>query len=91
MALLRKRDRMISIRLSDEEFQRVKEACRASGARSVSDMARDAMRHFVGGPGAPDEAGDDGLTARLEELDDRVRHLQTQVSRLKQLVGVRER
>jgi hypothetical protein len=84
---MRRRDKMISIRLSDDEFVRVREACRVTGARSVSDLARDAMRRLVAGAPAPHEAGGDGLCARVEDLDQKVNHLQQQVSRLELLVG----
>jgi hypothetical protein len=84
MTLLRRRDKMISIRLSDDEFSKVREACRVTGARSISDLARDAMRRLVAG--MPGVAGDDGLCARVEDLDQRISHLQEQVSRLALLV-----
>lgn len=87
MTLMRRRDKMISIRLSDDEFVRVREACRVTGARSVSDLARDAMRRLVAGAPVPHEAGGDGLCARVEDLDQKVNHLQEQVSRLALLVG----
>lgn len=86
MTLLRRRDKMISIRLSDDEFIKVREACRATGARSISDLARDAMRRLVAGTPARDAAGEDGLCARVEDLDHRISHLQEQVSRLALLV-----
>jgi len=87
MTLMRRRDKMISIRLSDDEFVKVREACRATGARSISDLARDAMRRLVAGAPVPREAGEDGLCARVEDLDQKVNHLQEQVSRLALLVG----
>ncbi len=86
MTLLRRRDKMISIRLSDDEFIKVREACRVTGARSISDLARDAMRRLVAGAPIRDEIGEDGLGARVEDLYQRVSHLQEQVSRLSLLV-----
>jgi predicted DNA-binding protein len=82
MTLLRRRDKMVSIRLSDEEFMRVREACRTKGARSVSDLARDAICRLVAGPAVREINGQDGLGARVEDLDHRINYLQEQVSRL---------
>ena len=78
---------MISIRLSDDEFVKVREACRATGARSISHLARDAMRRLVAGAPVPREAGKDELCAKVEDLDQKVVHLQAQVSILTLLVG----
>jgi hypothetical protein len=86
MTLLRRRDKMISIRLSDDEFIKVREACRATGARSISDLARDAMRRLVAAAPARGDVGADGLVARVQDLDQKVNHLQEQVSRLALLV-----
>jgi polyhydroxyalkanoate synthesis regulator phasin len=78
---------MISVRLSDDEFVKVKEACSATGARSISDLARDAIRRIMAGAQAPREASEESLSARVEDLDRKVNHLQRQVSRLALLVG----
>jgi hypothetical protein len=83
---MRRRDKMISIRLSDDEFVKVREACRVTGARSISDLARDAMRRLVAGAPIQGEVGEDGLSARVEDLDQKLSHLQEQVSRLALLV-----
>jgi hypothetical protein len=86
MTLLRRRDKMVSIRLSDDEFIRVREACRMKGARSISDLARDAICRRVAGPSVREISGEDGLCARVEDLGLRINHLQEQVSRLATLV-----
>ena len=82
MTLVRRREKMISIRLSDEEFIKVTEACKATGARSISDLARDAMRRLVAGVPYRGGASEDGLSARLENLDQKLNRLQEQVSKL---------
>lgn len=82
---------MISIRLSDDEFIKVKEACRLTGARSVSDLARDAMRQLMAGSPIREEATEDGLSARVEDLDQKVNNLQEQVSSLALLVREAEK
>ncbi|MGD0002117.1 MAG: hypothetical protein ABSE21_18625 [Bryobacteraceae bacterium] len=73
---------MVSIRLSDEEFRRLRELCMTTGARSLSDLARDAMHRLIAGDGTGE-----GLTERVAELDQRLSHLQEKVTRLALLVG----
>ena len=43
MTVLKARSRMISVRLSETEYSALMWLCSASGARSISDFARDAM------------------------------------------------
>lgn len=47
MTVLRPRSRSISVRLSEEEFATLQRLCIATGARSVSDLARKAMRDIL--------------------------------------------
>jgi len=42
--------RMVSFRLSKEEFERFKERCEATEAKSISDLARTAMHHWLATP-----------------------------------------
>jgi hypothetical protein len=87
MGQLSKRSKMVSIRLSDEEFQRLRELCITTGARSLSDLARDAMHRLIAGVGAGNGMDGEGLTERVAELDQRLSHLQEKVTRLALLVG----
>lgn len=43
MSVLKPRNRLVNFRLSEEEFESLKAACQASGARSLSDFARSAV------------------------------------------------
>jgi hypothetical protein len=47
MAVLKRRSRMISFRLSEEEYTSLRSLCINEGARSVSDLARDALSRLV--------------------------------------------
>ena len=49
MAVLKPRKLMISVRLSEEEYSTLRRLCLLTGARSVSDLTRDAMRGLLGG------------------------------------------
>jgi hypothetical protein len=44
MAILKRRTKLVSFRLSDEEYERVQGACMAEGARSISEYARAALQ-----------------------------------------------
>jgi hypothetical protein len=47
MTEMKRRSRMISVRLSEEEYAALLHLCSLTGARSVSDLTRDAMRAVV--------------------------------------------
>jgi|HubBroStandDraft_6_1064221.scaffolds.fasta_scaffold07630_1 hypothetical protein len=71
MAVLKPRSRTISIRLSEEEFLTLKHLCSVTGARSVSDLTRDAMRVALHGVNRDDILGFrmDEFGALLKDLD----------------------
>ena len=48
---------MISVRLSDEEYTALRRLCLVTGARSVSDITRDAMRMLLNGANREDLGG----------------------------------
>jgi hypothetical protein len=49
MTVLKPRSRMISVRLSEEEYSSFKRLCSEMGARSISDLARDSMCALLNG------------------------------------------
>jgi len=77
MAVLKPRSRSISIRLSEEEFLTLKKLCSVTGARSVSDLTRDAMRVILNGA-----SRDDVITLRLDELRTQLKHLDRKIDEL---------
>jgi hypothetical protein len=86
MSVFNRRSRMLSIRLSDEELQQLKLVCHNRGARSVSDLAREAMMQMIAGSRGRNGNGDGMLMARIQELDQRVSSLQLEVSQLRSQV-----
>ncbi|MBZ5586327.1 MAG: hypothetical protein LAQ30_29900 [Acidobacteriia bacterium] len=69
---------MISLRLSEAEYEVLKAQYRNWGTRNVSEFARLALQRIVTAPpGSPDM-----LAARLSELDDRLHKLESHVSLL---------
>lgn len=77
MTVLRPRSRMISIRLSEEEYLSLRRLCSATGARSISDLTRDAMQMLLrGAHGEGHNAPHmDELRAQMRKLDQRIEQL----------------
>lgn len=76
---------MISVRLSEEEYSALKRVCLATGVRSVSDLARDAMDTVLrgaasGGGNAPHT---DDLRAQIRNIGERIEQLAAEFSALK--------
>lgn len=85
MAVLKSRSRLVTFRLSNEEYESLKNTCVAEGARSISDFARAAVLHRVETHGSKRVSlGDDlaTLSARLEELDGALRDLSGRIARV---------
>lgn len=89
MAVLQNRSRLVTFRLSDQEYEQVRNTCREEGVRSLSEFARRAVLHQVALHGASSvNFGDDlsALSLRLVELDQALEELRDRIS---QLVGRR--
>ena len=86
MALLIRRSKVVSVRMSDDEFRQLKELCAATGARCVSDLARDTIFKLINGGGTAQGALVSELQTRVQELDEKLNTLQGRVSRLAMLV-----
>ena len=83
MSVLNPRNRLVNFRLSDEEFERLKNACGQFGARSISDFARGSvLDRIVDGPAASNARPGE----RMVELDHKVAALEGQVSQLLNLM-----
>lgn len=59
---------MVSFRMSEEEYERLWNACEETGARSVSDLARTAVGLMIGPAADPDERQLEGRVRDLENL-----------------------
>jgi hypothetical protein len=78
MSDLDRRRKMISLRLSEVDYEVLKTRYRAFGARNVSDLARLALQRMMNGLAAPQ--GD--VTAKLSELNERIHTLEAKMSHL---------
>ena len=83
---LHKRTRPVNIRVSENEFHELHAACEKVGTRNVSDLAREALRLIVDEYRSAPVKGWDAITC-LDELADRLTHLQAEVKRLRVLVN----
>jgi len=73
---------MVSFRLSEEEYEGLKHICITVGARSLSDIARDAVQRLLSN-GTERKNGED---ANLRLLYERMDALDHEVKRLAELV-----
>jgi hypothetical protein len=76
--VLKPRVRMVSFRLSEEEYDGLKNLCLSEGARSVSELARSTICRLLGSPnGSPVQT----LEKRVQELDQEIKRLSLLVER----------
>ena len=80
MALLKNRNRLVSFRLSPDEFTSVVEACVSMGARSVSDFARQALLSRV-------ECGDVSLEGDLVTIARRLKEVESALETTRALIA----
>jgi Arc/MetJ-type ribon-helix-helix transcriptional regulator len=73
---------MVSVRLSEDEYFALRELCSATGARSVSDLTRDAMRAFLNGA-----TRQEVLHTRISEFCDQMNHLGRRIDELAERIG----
>lgn len=77
MATMKTRSRMISVRLSEEEYLSLLNLCSVTGARSLSDLTRDAMRMLLRGANH-----DDFLRISMEEFRTEMKTLDKKIEQL---------
>lgn len=85
MSLMIRRSKMISFRLSPEEYQTLQEACLTRGVRSISDLARTAMHKLITPNGQSDP-----LSGDVRDLQDKVRAISFELNRISKLVEARQ-
>jgi hypothetical protein len=73
---------MISVRLSEDEFSAMRQLCEVTGARSVSDLTRDAVRALMRSSAPPGLSSTD-----VEEFRAQIAKLSRKVEELYQQAG----
>ena len=76
MAALKRRNRIVVFRLTEEEYDRLKTVCVDRSAGSISDFARSALLMSMGSEAAG------GVDHRLAELEMTVRHISQLLERM---------
>ena len=84
MAVLKPRNRLVYFRISEDEFQQLVQLCQREGARSISDLARDAMHRLLV-EGSNNSNGD--ATAHVKALDKLIGQVSMQIQQLASLQG----
>jgi hypothetical protein len=77
MTVLNPRSHTISVRLSEEEVVALRQLCSVTGARSVSDLVRNAMHVLLNGANR-----DDLLGLRVDEIRTHLKNLDRKVGQL---------
>src|SRR5262249_21351927 len=76
LPILKRRSRMISFRLSEDEYASLMSICEVEGARSISDLARSAVNRLVHKSSeSPVENALRALAGRVDTLDLELRRL----------------
>ena len=85
MTVLNRRSRMISVRLSEAEYANLRLLCSVTGARSVSDLTRDAMRTLLNGTNREDALGIPAgeFREQMKDLNRRIEQLAADITNLK--------
>ena len=85
-----RRTKIISIRLSDEEYDELRCLCAIRGAYSISELARAAMKVFVRQESGEQGINGGGMTieSRMNEMYERVTVLDREVARLASVIGL---
>ena len=83
MTVLKRRSRMVSFRLSEEEYEGLMNICVTEGVRSLSDIAREAVFRLLGNHVQPKK----DLETELRLLAERMAALDEEVKRLSGLVN----
>lgn len=85
MTVLKPRSRMISVRLSEEEYIALRNLCSVTGARSVSDLTRDAVHTVLRGGSCevPFERNLEEFRAGMKDLEKKVEQLEAKITMFK--------
>jgi hypothetical protein len=88
-----RRTKIVTFRVSQEEYHTLEAACTAHRLRSISDLARDAVQQWIRGSGNPNGASSPSalrpstvLDAELERVEGRIHMLTQELERLHRAV-----
>jgi hypothetical protein len=88
MAVLKRRERVVYFRITEDEFHQFASVCEREGARSISDLARSALRRLIAEPYRDREA--ENLAPKMELLEKLIAEVTCQLESLARLGGGRD-
>jgi hypothetical protein len=93
MPVLKRRSKMVSFRLSEQEYQDLVALCVSRDVRSLSDLARDAMNSLLGTPkrNGNGNGNGDGIESAVAELHGRMAELDRELKRLTRFIQEQEK
>ncbi len=81
MVVFKRKTRMISFRVSEEEYRQLQAASLSSGARSVSDFARDNLFCLINAkPASAIEGRVDRISEALATLDGEIQRIRSRLA-----------
>jgi len=85
------KNKLVSFRISHDEYVRLREACSSVGARNISELARAAMNRMVNSAVDPSLGSDGtlGLHGQVLDLRSKLDDVANDVERLARAVGSR--
>jgi hypothetical protein len=85
MVVFKRKTRILSLRISEEEYDRLRQNSLTQGSRSVSDYARDTLFNFSSGePASPSN----GLERKMRKLNSEMQVLSLELDRLRRSLGI---
>ena len=80
--MVNQKNKMVSFRLSDEEYSRMREHCALIGVQSLSEMARVAMQRLIEAQNADGET----IYVQVRHLRSKIQDLSSEVERISHIV-----
>jgi hypothetical protein len=80
---MKPKDKLVSFRISHDEYFRLRDACSKIGARNISELARTAMQRMVD----VEESAADGLQDQVLGIRSKLDHVSRDFERLARTVG----
>lgn len=81
MTFLKRRDRVLIFRLTQDEYQQLSTACQARGARNLSDFARSELLALL-----EDELHQTAVEDRLSHVEEQLQDLNSSVRRVTEMI-----
>lgn len=87
MAVLKPRERLVYFRITEDEFHQFAGVCEQAGARSISDLARNAVQRLIAEGDREREV--EGLAPKMQHLEKLIAEVTEQLQMLTNLRAAR--